>query len=248
MYQIWQQNGVNAGSFGYTSSDAGIRLYNAIGDIILQTTAPTGTLKFYTGNAYRMYIAQGGNVGIGTTSPTAKLTVDGDIHGKRSLFLKTNSVNSTELIFEKPNLAYYSITSNNSSFNFYNHSTQKIFLHADAQDNIGIGTTETHGNRLAVAGNILAEKVKVKLQVNWPDFVFNPGYKTPSVPELENFVRTHKHLPGVPSAADVAEKGLDLGSNQAALLQKIEELTLIIIDQHKKIEAQEKRLTALEKK
>jgi hypothetical protein len=234
------------GSFGFTSNNGSMQLYNAIGDVNVHSQ--NGNVRLFAGGAERMRVTSSGSVGIGITSPTHKLSVDGDILGVRSLFLKTNTVNSTQILLEKPNLAYYSITSNNDAFFLYNHSTQKIFLYADAQDNIGIGTQQTHGHKLAVAGSVLAEKVKVKLQVNWPDFVFEPSYKLPSIAEMEAYIKQHKHLPGIPSAAEVAENGLDVGDNQAALLEKIEQLTLIIIDQHKKLEDQEKRLKALEKK
>ncbi len=246
LYTVWKYDGTNVGSLGFTSNNGSMQVYNSIGDVNVHSQ--NGNVRLFAGGAERMRVAPGGNVGIGTTNPTAKLTVDGDIFGKKTLWLKTNAVNSTEIILEKPNLAYYSIASNNNAFFFYNHSTQKVFFRADQQDNIGIGTDSTYGHKLAVAGSILAEKVKVKLKTNWPDFVFDPAYKTPSIPELEAYIRAHKHLPGVPSAAEVAEKGIDVGDNQAALLEKIEQLTLIIIDQHKKIEAQEKRLQALEKK
>lgn len=52
---------------------------------------------------------------------------------------------------------------------------------------------------------------------------------------VENYINQNSHLPGVPSAADVEKKGIDVGSNQAALLKKIEEYSLYIIEQDKTI-------------
>ena len=95
----------------------------------------------------------------------------------------------------------------------------------------------TGGYKLAVAGNIIAEKVRVKLQSSgWPDYVFNSGYELPTLKETEQFINTNKHLPGVPSAAIIEKEGLDLGDGQAVLLKKIEELTLHLIEMDKKIE------------
>jgi hypothetical protein len=113
---------------------------------------------------------------------------------------------------------------------------------------LGVGITDTKGYLLAVGGKMIAEKVVVKNQVNWPDYVFDQGYSLPKLDTLETFINTHKHLPGVTSAKEVKEKGLDVEQGQAQLLQKIEELTLYIIAQNKKLEAQEERLKKLEEK
>ncbi|WP_396590113.1 fibronectin type III domain-containing protein [Allomuricauda sp. R78024] len=105
-----------------------------------------------------------------------------------------------------------------------------------ADRNVGIGTTDTQGYRLAVAGNVIAESVKVELQVNWPDFVFTKKYGLPSLQEVENHILEYGHLLNIPSAEEVEEKGIDLGLMNAKLLQKIEELTLYTIQQEKKIQ------------
>jgi hypothetical protein len=102
--------------------------------------------------------------------------------------------------------------------------------------NVGIGVSTVPNNyKLAVAGAIIATKVTVKIQANWPDYVFNKNYELPSLQSVESFIKTNNHLPGVPSAEEVKEKGIDLGDNQTILLKKVEELTLYIIDQDKKI-------------
>lgn len=119
-----------------------------------------------------------------------------------------------------------------------------IFI--NTANEVAIGTNNTAGYKLAVAGSMIAVKVKVKTQSNWPDFVFEPLYKLPTLQQLESFIREHKHLPDMPSAKEVSEQGIDLGDNQAKLLQKIEELTLYIIDQNKKLEAVQQQLKELE--
>lgn len=103
--------------------------------------------------------------------------------------------------------------------------------------NVSIATTASFPDyKLAVGGNIIAEKVKVKLAANWPDYVFKPEHRLPTLKELESFIQLNKHLPGIPSAAEVEKDGLDLGDNQANLLKKIEELTLYAIEQDKRLE------------
>lgn len=86
---------------------------------------------------------------------------------------------------------------------------------------------------LAVNGDGIFNKVKVKLYATWPDYVFDEKYSLLPLPELEKYIQQHKHLPEVPSAAEIDRDAIDLGSNQVLLLQKIEELTLYTIEQNK---------------
>jgi hypothetical protein len=104
---------------------------------------------------------------------------------------------------------------------------------------IGASNIVDAGYKLAVDGNIRSRKVHVD-QDAWADFVFENNYPLRSIKELEQYIQQQKHLPGVPSAAEVKKEGIDLGDNQAVLLKKIEELTLYVIEQNKKIEALEK--------
>jgi len=108
----------------------------------------------------------------------------------------------------------------------------------DQDGNLGIGTTDTKGYKLAVAGNMIAEKVKVKLQSGWPDYVFEEDYPLPPLTEVAAYVKANKHLPAMPTAKEVAEEGLDVGEMNRRLLQQVEELTLYIIAQQQEIAAQ----------
>ncbi|RBL88510.1 hypothetical protein [Chitinophaga flava] len=100
---------------------------------------------------------------------------------------------------------------------------------------VGIGTNNAQGYRLAVVGSMIAERIKVKSQASWPDFVFHHGYKLPSLATLENYIKENQHLPEIPSAAEVQENGIDVGEMNRKLLQKVEELTLYIIDLQKQV-------------
>lgn len=102
--------------------------------------------------------------------------------------------------------------------------------------NVGIGTTTTGSYKLAVEGTIGARRIKVTQEL-WADYVFDSSYQLAPLQQVEHFIQQNKHLPDVPSAAAVKKDGLDLGDNQAVLLKKIEELTLYIIAQNKKLEA-----------
>jgi hypothetical protein len=111
---------------------------------------------------------------------------------------------------------------------------------------VGIGTSAPGDYKLAVEGIIGARKVKVTT-TSWADYVFENDYTLPTLAEVENFIQKNKHLPGVPSAKEVEVNGLDLGDNQAVLLKKIEELTLYLIDQNKKLADQQKKIETLQK-
>lgn len=105
--------------------------------------------------------------------------------------------------------------------------------------NIGIGTDNPQ-ERLSVDGCILAKNVKINTSPNyWPDYVFSPDYELMSLDDLERYISNNKHLPGIISAKEIKEQGnVDLGEMNVKLLEKIEELTLYIIDLQKQIEKQ----------
>ena len=126
-------------------------------------------------------------------------------------------------------------SSNNVSLRFRTHNIERMTI--DSIGRVGIGTTniaDTSYN-LYVEKGISTRKVKVNV-ASWSDYVFDTDYKLSSLIDVENYIKQNKHLPDVPSAIEVEKNGIDLGNNQKILLQKIEELTLYIIDQNKKIE------------
>jgi hypothetical protein len=89
-----------------------------------------------------------------------------------------------------------------------------------------------------VEGKIISDEVFVALRADWPDYVFATDYQLPNLCETASFIEANKHLPGIPSAEEVKAKGgIELGEMNRLLLQKIEELTLLMIDQQKQIDA-----------
>jgi hypothetical protein len=100
---------------------------------------------------------------------------------------------------------------------------------------VSIGTTDPKTYKLAVNGDAIFTRIKVKQYSTWPDYVFNINYRLPSLNDVESFIRKYQCLPGVPSAKEVERNGLDVGDSQAILLKKIEELTLYIIDINKQM-------------
>jgi len=111
--------------------------------------------------------------------------------------------------------------------------------------NIGIGTT-TPNEKLSVNGHIRAKAVKVEAS-NWPDYVFADDYELSTLKEVKNYIQAHKHLPGIPTEADVLKDGVNLGEINAKLLEKIEELTLYLITQDEELTKLQNELQALKK-
>ncbi len=104
---------------------------------------------------------------------------------------------------------------------------------------IGDGTATMPGNyRLYVTGGILTEKVRVAIpnSTQWADFVFAPEYRLRPLKEVEAFIAENCHLPEIPSAEQVQKEGTDLAEIDAKLLQKVEELTLYVIELQKQID------------
>jgi hypothetical protein len=135
-----------------------------------------------------------------------------------------------------------------SGANLWQSNTNStIFTAAPA---VGIGTNNTGDYKLAVNGVIGCKELKVEISSaiwSWPDFVFKPDYNLPSLTDIESFIDQNGHLPGVPSAEYVKRNGISVGEMQATLLQKIEELTLLMIEQQKQITKQQKEIEELKK-
>jgi len=203
-----------------------------------------------------------GNVGIGTTTPITTLQVQNANTSYASTLVLKNTANHIAaragITLENDNgsqTMFYKQASGNSDAN-------DLILYSSAGDtrvytsgaerfritnagNIGIGTTDTKGYKLAVAGNMIAESVKVQLKGSWADYVFEDDYKLKTLEETEAFVKKNKHLPEIPSAAEVKNNGVDLGEMNVRLLQKIEELTLQVIELNKTVKQQQLQINTL---
>ncbi len=186
-----------------------------------------------------------GSLGVGTTSPEKKLDVRGNVvldNGSNPTIYTgrgTSELDRYLILINSPNYTTASglkaggvLVANDYSY----ASPGKNDL--IVKGNVGIGTTTLpSGYKLAVNGNIIAEKVVVKVYNEWwPDFVFSKDYNLMTLNNVEEYINENFHLPGVPSANEVSESGIDLGEMNKILLQKIEELTLYIIDQEKRME------------
>ena len=107
------------------------------------------------------------------------------------------------------------------------------------------GTQGATGYVAAINGKLIATEVKVDLIANWPDYVFGKDHKLLPLEDLEASINANKHLPGIPSAAEVKESGIVLGEMQTKTMEKVEENTLYIIELNKKIKMLEEKIEKL---
>lgn len=219
-----------------------------------------GTLQFWTADTERVTINSVGNVGIGTTSPKENLHLEGnlliDAFGKgnesgiffRENFSSSNKYNLSILAFDHNGASPDGLSINGQDgVSFCTGSnTRNERMRIDIDGNVGIGTSETGTHKLAVDGTIGAREIVVEAGT-WSDFVFNTDYKLKDLEEVEIFIEENKHLPDIPSEKEVVENGIQVGEMNAKLLQKIEELTLYMIDINKRVKLLEEENKALKK-
>jgi len=113
--------------------------------------------------------------------------------------------------------------------------------------NVSIGTPNSYGYKFAVNGNVIATSMTVKLYANWPDYVFKKDYQLPSLTDVKTYIDQNQHLPDMPSEAEVAKDGLNLGEMNKLLVKKVEELTLYLIEKDKKDKEKDELLISLQK-
>lgn len=214
--------------------------------------------------APQLIIKNTGNVGIGTANPLHKLQVEQGalmLTGPVAGFGGPQLLFSDDLNTH-PNgrwaIEYMTAGANNPSMgglNFWqpwpnagSAGNYTLFIKDDGK--VGMGVTDDNGDprycanafpgnyRLYVNGGILTDKVKVAVYCSsqWADYVFDKNYKLKPLAEVEQFIASNKHLPGVPSAEEIVKQGgIDVNSMFAKQMEKIEELTLYIIGLQKEI-------------
>jgi len=220
----------------------------------------------------RLHIHNDGKIGVGTLQPKYLFHVNGTFFAKDAVF-GNNVIGSTaEFIIRGPNNPFGKDGKRDISFEFASAgksiirtyrgsgwgnymqflttdnsgSTPYVRLHIHDNGKIGIGT-EVPQSELDVRGKIIASEVEIKvLPTGGADFVFKPNYNLMPLSEVESYVQKNQHLPEIPSEKEMIENGLNVNEMQIKLLQKIEELTLYVIEQEKKIEKQNKRIKYLE--
>ncbi|MDW3197035.1 MAG: hypothetical protein R8G66_31950 [Cytophagales bacterium] len=224
--------GINTGDWSNTAS---------YGEFI---TGSDYNMNFKIQGVSRLFIHKStGDIGIGTTSPGAKLHVVNQAQDSNGNTLILGPGGGAQL-----RLGY----GTNYSW-IQAHGGKPLRINELGNNTIvnlsgglvGIGTSAPT-QKLSVNGKINAEEIILE-DVAGADFVFEEDYDLRSLEETEQFIQANKHLPEIPSAAEMAEEGLEIKEMNILLLQKVEELTLHLIEQNKQNQSQQGRITHLEK-
>jgi hypothetical protein len=237
-----------------------------IGGIVL--TSPLQA-QWTNGSGGAIYY-NGGNVGVGTTSPTFSLDLSSpSVYAARfsgtgtccggtpdtEVHINSNGPASgyAQIDFDDKGTGIWGIYKDTANqFNISHLGMAPLLMSPPAGNalylmpvggNVGIGTTNPQ-HPLQVAGTIGAEEILVTS--TGADYVFRSGYRLQPLSEVATYIETNHHLPDIPSEAEVKEKGLGVGEMEAKLLAKIEELTLHMIQQEKENGELRDRIAKLE--
>ena len=183
----------------------------------VNTSIVFSTTSSSLGRLTPMYI-NGPNIGLGTNSPAAQLHTTGSV---RFAGLTPDNTQTNVLVSDANGNLYYRSASS-------------------------LATESPVRSSFAVNGIVKSKKIIISPD-EWADYVFDSSYRLPDLNEVESYIHREHHLPGIPSAATVQKDSLDVGANQAALLKKIEELTLYTIEQKKELDSMKARMERLEK-
>lgn len=188
---------------------------------LFPTPAPTAT------NLYLNPL--GGNVGIRVSAASASLTV-----------ARGTGLDGTAMFGGTTHASHFNYSTAEDTYIRGGKNGSKVIINDGSLGAVVIGnvTSTPAGYKLYVKDGILTERVKVAVHGsgNWADYVFAENYELMPLEHVERYIQEHKHLPNVPSAEQMVESGIDVATVDAKLMEKIEELTLYIIDLKKDIE------------
>ena len=193
-----------------------------------------------------------GNLGIGVSGSTSPLAVSGTdevvtVEGTNPYIQLENGPDQIGYIRANSDDFLIATNAENDFGNliFRTNGTDRMYI--DASGNVIIGSTATSpkpGYKLSVDGKVVVEELFVQLSP-WPDYVFGNDYALMPLTEVESFISQNNHLPGVPTAEEIETGGLPVGEMQKILMEKIEELTLYVIEIQKQNQALQAEVDSL---
>lgn len=260
----WDETNIGIGSCAFNQNTKASGSYSAaLGNLTIasggssfasgQGTIASGNLSFATNNGSKATGYGSFSMGQGTNANGIYSLATGGYTTAQATFSSTFGNQTEATSFSSFVIGQYNVTGSYSTTSWV--STDPLFIIGNGQSassksnalivlkngNVGIGTNLTNNTsnyKLSVNGDVRAKKVVV--ETGWSDFVFEAEYKLRSLQELEIYIQQYGHLPEIPSANTIENNGADIGELLKLQMQKIEELTLYIIEQEKRIRSLEK--------
>lgn len=208
----------------------GISMNPSTGTISLYNTATSGVAGAVVSGIDRLYINNQGNVGIGMSNPTASLYV-----------LRGTGLNGTAAFEGTQWVSHFNYSTEENTYIRGGKDNAKVLIN-DLGTNgpVQVGPTATPaGFKMSVDGKLLCTELEVKV-TPWADYVFDKNYNLKSLEEVESFIEKNHHLPNIPKAKDIENQSLALGNMAKLQMEKIEELTLYVIEINKRLQKLEK--------
>lgn len=208
-----------------------------------------------SGKGVDLLVNSNGNIGLGYTDPQVRMHIrkfdatellrleaeNPMIQFRR--YVGLTNYDDVGFIQTSGNNLRIGINSSNATGQFVVRTGGGDRVFVDPNGVVSIGTqVSAPGYLLRLGGKMICEEVKVKLQGNWPDYVFSDQYNLKPLAELENFILSNKHLPNIPAASEIESNGMELGDMQRKMMEKIEELTLYILQLNKEIDRLKKQV------
>jgi len=236
-------NETNAGS-SQASTMYGI--YNRVIPNTTQNTSSFGVYSLISGNGLGSKYAVYGAATSGPGQANSTRGVWAFANGNSSSTGQVNAIYATcGNSGTGRNVAIYGLASSTAAnrWALYMDNGNSFF-----EDDVRIGhEDDIPGYKLSVDGKIICEELRVETSADWPDYVFAEGYNLKPLSEVEKHINKNRHLPGIPSAKQIEDQGgVDVGEMNRKLLEKVEELTLYLIEKDKQMKLLEARLSALE--
>lgn len=239
-------------------------------DKLIMENTGTGNIALKTNNTDRLLVDGatgsvfiGGRLGIGAEPTASKMVVDGIGHANSETFTLNDEIPLLQFRSAGNANGFLQLSGTDMRIgtNFgvdgrvvmRTGGADRFYMNASGNasflNTLSVGTSSVAtGYALNVRGRIMGEEIRIQNFAAWPDYVFQKNYPLRSLQQVAAHIAENGHLPGIPSAAEVEKTGFDVGKMEAKLLEKIEELTLYLIEANKRIEQLEQAVKSSEKR